>query len=310
MVYCADLAIAWNWEYDAGFLNMLEEAAERSAVSLYQITTLNLDEVLKEAEGGRFAFRALLDRAGDVDERFHPLSALAAGRGLPLFNRRLLACRAWDKSTMHLEFITAGLHTPYTLVLPPFLDVPDCPHPDLAPLGDTFLVKPAHGGGGAGVCENPDDWNHIQEIRRQSPGDKYLIQSMVKPMDTPYGPAWFRVIFSAGIVLPFWWDVQTHVYRRVVAPEIDECNLGELYSLMRRIQAVTRLDLFSTEIVRAAPAEPFVCVDYVNDPIDLRLQSGTPDGVPDEAVACIAGSLIRAVLQDRCERPPVAGLRR
>jgi hypothetical protein len=36
-------------------------------------------------------------------------------------------------------------------------------------------------------------------------------------------------------------------------------------------------------------------VDYVNDPIDLRLQSKATDGVPDQIVSHIAESLVERV---------------
>lgn len=38
-------------------------------------------------------------------------------------------------------------------------------------------------------------------------------------------------------------------------------------------------------------------VDYVNDPIDLRLQSVVPDGVPDHLVEAIARKLVIFVKQ-------------
>ena len=39
------------------------------------------------------------------------------------------------------------------------------------------------------------------------------------------------------------------------------------------------------------PDGSFVIVDYVNDVLDLRLQSKTPDGVPDDIVHDIAEQL-------------------
>ena len=35
----------------------------------------------------------------------------------------------------------------------------------------------------------------------------------------------------------------------------------------------------------------FLVVDYINDPIDLRPQSKTPQGVPDEIIDAIANNL-------------------
>jgi hypothetical protein len=61
--------------------------------------------------------------------------------------------------------------------------------------------------------------------------------------------------------------------------------------------------LFSTEIT-LTPDGRFVIVDYVNDPIDLRLQSKTFDGVPDDIVEDITERLAEFVL---IHHPPSAG---
>jgi hypothetical protein len=54
------------------------------------------------------------------------------------------------------------------------------------------------------------------------------------------------------------------------------------------------LELFSTEVT-LTPDGLFVVVDYVNDQIDLRLQSKTPDGVPDDIVRDVAARLATLV---------------
>ena len=69
-------------------------------------------------------------------------------------------------------------------------------------------------------------------------------------------------------------------------------GLRSLYEVARRIAQVCRLDLFSTEIALNSDGR-FLAVDYVNDPVDLRLQSKAADGVPDAWVENIAGRLVR-----------------
>jgi hypothetical protein len=70
--------------------------------------------------------------------------------------------------------------------------------------------------------------------------------------------------------------------------------LHSLYEVALRIAQVCRLHLFSTEIA-LAPDGRFLVVDYVNDPVDLRLQSKAVDGVPDVFVESIAARLVRLV---------------
>ena len=283
-----DIAIAWNWEHDADFVALLDAACRARALSLLQVTPQTLTATLDRLRPGDIALRVLLDRAWDIDEAFYPLVDECHAKGVRILNDRPLALRAWDKATMHLEFIAAGLHTPHTIVLPPFNEMPNLPPPDLAPLGERFILKPAHGGGGTGVERDLTTWPQVQHIRQEIPTDKYLVQAWVTPRRTDAGPAWFRVLFALGDALPFWWNVQTHVYRSLTAAEEARFGLSPLRDIARTIARISRLDIFSTEIAQRAEDDVFVSVDYVNDPVDLRPQSKAVDGVPDIAVHTIA----------------------
>ena len=69
-----DLCLAWNWEHDAGFVSLLEEAAREAGLSILQATPHNLETVLELLRQGQVRFRLLLDRAVDSDERFLALA--------------------------------------------------------------------------------------------------------------------------------------------------------------------------------------------------------------------------------------------
>lgn len=283
-----DLAVAWSWEYDTAFAEVLARTCRARSLSLVEITPASLPAALAAIDNDELAFRSLLDRAGDADPAFRPLGDWGRGHGARLVNDLAIAERAWDKATMHLEFLSAGVHTPHTLLLAPYAEEPDLPVPDLTPLGTRFLVKPAHGGGGVGVRLNLSTWDEIQSIRRRHPEDKYLAQEWVTASLTCDGPAWFRVIYALGEVLPFWWGVSSHVYRPLTDEQAANHGLGRLRGIVETIAAVCGLDLFSTEIACRRDDRELVSVDYVNDPIDLRPQSGAIDGLPDSAVRAIA----------------------
>ena len=284
----AHLVVAWNWEYDADWLSLLDAACRARGLTLIQVKPDTLADTLARIRSGDLSVGVLLDRAWDVDETFYPLADECLARGARILNHRPLALRAWDKATMHLEFISAGLHTPHTIVLQPFAEKPDLPPPNLTPLGNPFILKPALGGGGAGVTRDLTAWAQVSQLRQEFPTDKYLVQAVVMSRLTESGPAWFRVVYALGKVLPFWWDVQSHVYRPLTTPEESRFGLAPLRDIARTIARVCRLDLFSTEVAQRDGDGQFVSVDYVNDPIDLRLQSKAGDGVPDEAVRCMA----------------------
>jgi hypothetical protein len=71
---------------------------------------------------------------------------------------------------MHLEFISAGLHTAHHRAAAD--DAPDVLPPDLAPLDRSFILKPAHGDGAQRQADLTS-WAQIQLIRQESPSDKY-----------------------------------------------------------------------------------------------------------------------------------------
>ena len=81
---------------------------------------------------------------------------------------------------MHLELISAGIHTPYTILLPPFIEQPVIPELDLMPLGHQFVIKPSHEGGGEGVIlwrifngSNPARPHAISRTKISDPGNHH-----------------------------------------------------------------------------------------------------------------------------------------
>jgi len=289
-----DLCLAWNWEYDAGFARLLDEACACRGLALLQVTPASLDERLSALGRGELTFRALLDRASDSDDRFQPLVAWARAAGSLRFNPQEQARWAWDKATMHLEFISRGLYTPHTLILPPQQEYPDLPALDLALLGGSFAIKPAVGGGGWGVVLEATTAQQVQAARCEYPAEKVLLQAHVAPAVLDGRPAWFRVLVCRDAVYPCWWDMHTHEYTRLAAADSARLQLAELRQVARRIAGICRLDLFSTEIARTEHGDLLI-IDTVNDPVDLRLRSEAQDGVPDAIVEDIAARLARRV---------------
>jgi len=100
------------------------------------------------------------------------------------------------------------------------------------------------------------------------------------------------------------WDPATHVYTPVTFLKEDQRRINSLHEVTVFIAGICGLDVFSTEICVTSD-DRLVVVDYVNDPIDLRLQSKAFDGVPDEIVHDMVGSLATLVA-DHCQ-PSISG---
>lgn len=301
-----ELCLAWNWEYDRDFVHLLEAACARIGLAFFSVTTGNLDSTLTGLSSGEISFTGFLDRASESDSHFQPLVDWARRLNVFRINPQELTVWSADKATMHLEFVSRRLDTPYTILLSPCHEQPGLLTLDLSPLGGRFAIKPASLGGGEGVVLEANTLEQVLSVRWQYPHEKYLLQAHVTPQVLDGRPAWFRVLVCDGAVYPCWWDQYTHVYTRVTAEERFRFGLRSLYEVSRRIAQICRLDLFSTEIALAVDGR-FLVVDYVNDPVDLRLQSKAADGVPDAVVENIAGRLARLAERNSPHMPLIYG---
>ncbi len=286
-----NLCLAWNWEYDEDFVSLVADACHSMGLSLLQVTPGNLADAVESLSHGRMAFQVLIDRASDQDLSYLPLVQWADSRSAYYVNHYDKACRSRDKAEMHFSLIRAGLQTPYTTILPSFQEQPDLSTIDLHVLGQPFTIKPAHGGGGDGVVTEASNLDQVLAVRKEYPADQYLLQSNIVPKETGSHSAWFRVIYCTGEVYACWWDRSTHVYTPVNSEEEQAFGLYPLRNVANKIASLTCLDLFSTEIAFTVEGL-FVVVDYVNDMLDLRLQSKAADGIPDAIAIDIARRLV------------------
>ena len=284
-----DVWLAWNWKYDAGFVALFARVCKDKGLSLLSVTPDNLEAVLQSIGHNRHSCRLFWDRASDSDDRFLPLVRWARTHAGRRINAYELSSRASDKTIMH-RLLMNDVRTPATIIVPPCAEQPESPSCDLSALGSRFSVKPARRGGGEGVVIGATSLDQVQIARQEYPEDPYLVQAHVEPNWLGFRQAWFRIVYALGEVFPCWWDSHTHVYNQVTAAEEVDYGLGPLHGLVNTIADRCGLDVFSTEI--ALTGNSFVGVDYVNDPLDLRLQSACADGVPDTVVAAVAERVV------------------
>jgi hypothetical protein len=278
-----DLCVAWNWIYDTDFINLLDLSCQSQGLSLLQIKPENLPQMLSLLVGGELGCRVFFDRASDEDPDFMPLVQWVSEGDIRAINPFEQSTHTWDKAEMHTRLVENGLNVPRTVVLPPYIEQPDIPPIELGDLGDQFTIKPAHGSGGVGVKTNATSWEQVLAVRQEHATDQYLLQAHVTPVQLRDRPAWFRVIYCAGQSFPNWWNPVTHVYTPVSDAEKLCLSLDALDQIIAEIAGLCGLNLFSTEIALDSDNQ-FLVVDYVNDQIDLRLQSTVAEGVPDVVV--------------------------
>ncbi|MGD1044763.1 MAG: hypothetical protein ABR936_05470 [Bacteroidota bacterium] len=288
-----DFAVAWNWEYDHEFIQLIQEVFRLNNLSVLEIRAENVEEIFTMLKKGKLQFRYFLDRASDEDDAFQPLARFILqqfrtgdGTSMHPINLHDFQLRAADKATMHLEFLAHDIEVPYTIIISPYNhnQEVELTITELAKLGRPFIIKPANTtGGGIGVVMGAETLKEIIEARQSHKNDKYLLQETIKPIECAGRRAWFRVFYAFGDIIPSWWDDVTHIYSLLSEDEERQLDVERLKKITECIHTVCQLEFFSTELVCTANRR-CVTVDYVNEMCDMRLQSQFVDGVPDAMV--------------------------
>ena len=91
--------------------------------------------------------------------------------------------------------------------------------------------------------------------------------------------------------MPCWWDDRTRLFGEWIdADAWRRWNLDALWDVIQVASGIARLQVFSTEVARLVDGR-WIVVDYVNDPIDLRLLSHAREGMPIETAPRIAEAI-------------------
>ena len=285
-----DLGVAWCWEYDKEMVSELERCIQQKGLTIYQIAPYNLEETLGKLQNNQLKFKLFLDRASDQNEEFERLIQLVKTLGIKMLNDFDKALWSSDKATMHLEFLSARIDVPYTIILSPYEEEPDLRIENLEKVGIPFVLKPARGGSGEGVVMDAKGVEDIKKAREEFWDDKYLIQQKIDPVNISGKRCWFRIFYSCGEVFPCFWDDLTKLSENLFPAQIGEKVYKSVEELAKKISQVCGLDLFSTEIALTENYK-LIVVDYVNDQCDLRKKSLHYDGIPDEVVQKVLSSL-------------------
>src|SRR5512140_2616392 len=140
------LAVAWDWEYDTPFIDMLKTSIHRRDLTFFSISHHNTHETTRRLKSGQLTFGAFLDRAADVDDYCPAVARAVRATPARLINHPDALVHANDKATMHLEFITAGVNVPFTMIISPYAKKREIELSlsDLTRLGRPFIIKPAN----------------------------------------------------------------------------------------------------------------------------------------------------------------------
>lgn len=293
-----ECAIFYEWEYDEDFVSILATELESQNLSSEVYSPVDFESVIEKLHRKALSFRTIIDRASDIDDSCELIVNHLNRKRTLIVNDPSNVRHSSDKASMHLEFITAGIYVPYTIIISPYSAQQEVALniDQLACLGRPFIIKPANTtGGGVGVVTGAESLREVIDTRQHNKDDKYLLQKKIEPMILGGKRAWFRPFYVFEKIFICWWDDLTHVYFEASHGEIKKYNLREIEKIVMKIHEVSGLDFFSTEIA-ITPQGEFIVIDYVNEMCDMRLKSKHFDGVPDNIVEAIAKKIANGIL--------------
>jgi hypothetical protein len=293
-----DLVMTHKLDTDDFFIHQIQQQCARAGLNFFLIEPLWVQGFFEYLQRGKVWARALLNMHSEhhqPEEIFHRLVRLTAERNSFVIDPPDRALAAFDKARLHSRLIGAGIHVPFTVVVPEE-QVADFRLADgeREALGKVFVIKPALGYGRRGLVMDATSGKDLaRSVAAWGSGD-YLLQRRVVAREVNGWPAYFRVYFVFGAVWSSWWNCYNDKYRLVTPQEMKELALGPLEDIIRRIAALTGMTFFSSEIAHVESGQ-FVVIDYVNDQCHMLSQSADPGrGVPDELVSAIARRLVEA----------------
>jgi hypothetical protein len=302
-----DLAMTHKLDTDDFFIHQIQRLCAEARLNFFLIEPLWVDHFHQLLEQGRLWPRVLLNMHSEhhqPDDIFHRLINLAAARNTQVIDPPDRARAAFDKARLHPQLLGAGVHVPWTLVVP--RERPDdweMSDEDCEALGSPFIIKPAMGYGRKGLVLDATGAADIERSINAWPDENYLLQRRVIPRVVHDEPVYFRAYFVFGKVWISWWNCHTDRYRLLSDADRAELPVAGIEDIVRRIAGLTGMNFFSSEIAQDKDGQ-LIVIDYVNDQCHLLSQSADPKlGVPDELVADIARQIVSAT-QTLIRNPP------
>jgi len=293
-----DLAMTHKLDADDLFIHRIQQHCAEARLNFFLIEPAWVETFYQSMQEKKVWTRVLLNMHSEhhlPDDIYHKLVKLASEQSTEIIDPPERAGLAFDKARLHPQLIAAGIHVPYTVIVPRGqIDTIQLTDEQKEGLGTPFVIKPSLGYGRKGLVLDATGEKDLQRSLVAWPDENYLLQKKIIPREINGTPAYFRVYFVFGSVWFAWWNCYKDNYRIVTPQEGHEFNLKPLEEIIRRIAALTGMNFFSSEIAQTESGE-FVVIDYMNDQCHMLSQSANPlIGVPDEIVSGIAQQLVDA----------------
>lgn len=293
-----DFGVGWpEPEEKDYFLLALESECIARAMSFRIFTEPDLPIAIQKVKRGNLRINFFLDMASNIydnNDLFTRFVYRLKDNRTYIVDEPDEVKSAADKSITHFKLLNANIPVPYTIVIRHWEPSSRLKEKDKLQLGSPFVVKPALGYGQKGVkiISGNRPFKQIADARLYDPGDNFLIQEFVQPIELKGRLAWFRIYNLFGEIIPCWWNPETHEYYHVTLKEMHDYQLLPLVKIAADISNVVKIDWFSCEIAISNKDRNFYVIDYINDQCAIYPKSQHKDGVPDDVITKIAERLV------------------
>jgi hypothetical protein len=277
-----DLGIAWDRKEDNEFAEGLNNYALKEGLKPYLLHGYNFYASLKDISEGNINFRYFLNRTSEDDPVFSGLPDFLKRKGITFINHPDNAKKSADKFQMHSMFVSYGLPVPKTVFLKP-QEERQVLEAKIQHVSVPCVLKPAFGSCDGSTALTIDSLDDAFRLMGREQDKSYFAQERLIPINLENKPAWFKVLYCFGEIIPCRWHPVSREYEMLSLRQIYRLGLHEIWPITKKIKQACRLDFFSTEIVMKEDKK-FLVVDYVNDRPDMRKKSKLNDGMPDEIV--------------------------
>ena len=277
-----DLGIAWDTETDNEFVKDLNGHFLKEGLRPYLLHVYNFFSSLKDIIEEQLTFRFFFDRSSDDDSTFGRLADFLKKKDIIFLNHPDSAKKSRDKFEMHSMFISYGIPVPKTVFLKP-QEERQVLEAKIQHVSAPCVLKSAFGSCGDSTALTIDSLDDAFRLMGQDEDKSYFVQEQVAPINLENKPAWFKILYCFGEIIPCRWHPVIRKYEILSLRQIYRLGLHEIWPITKKIKQACKLDFFSTEIVMKEDRK-FLVVDYINDKPDMRKKSKFNDGMPDEIV--------------------------
>jgi len=287
------LGIAWDNEVDNEFVNELNDCCLKEGIRPYLIHAYNFFSSLKDITEGLLSFNCFFDRSSDDSSTFGGLAEFLKKKDINFINHPDNVKNSLDKSKIHSMFISYGLPVPKTVFLKP-QEERQVLEAKIQHVSVPCQLKSAFGSGDESTVLTINSLDDALRLMGQEEDKSYFAQERVLPIKLEDKPAWFKVLYCFGEIIPLRWHPEIREHETLSLRQIYRLGLYEIWPITKKIKQACKLDFFSTDIVMKEKGK-FLVVDYVNNRPDMRRKSKFKDALPDEIVDKVIHSIVSFV---------------